>query len=301
MLGLIVLTYTVLLYNCIDFDQNSYHAAILDKIKLLEGTPSPKIVFVGGSTLVFGLDSSMVKQALGVPVVNMGLHARLGLKFMLDQVQPSLNKGDIVVVVPEYEQFTDNLFYGDWFLIENAVFTHNLSSLLRMPPLQLADILLKLNRHIFDYKNQALRSSKMHSIYARNRFNSYGDMTGHLALPNQMYSKKYRILSADINQVSVQYLHNFISTNANRGITTLVIYPSVAKSYYIQQAASISMISGALRNKGIKTLLPPQDLIYNDDLFYDTHSHLNAQGRKLRTEKIIQTLKIALTGLRKQL
>ena len=296
MLGLIVVTYTILLYNCIDFDQNSYHAAILDKIKLLEVTPSPKLVFVGGSTLAFGLDSLMVKQALGVPVVNMGLHARLGLKFMLDQVQPSLNKGDIVVVVPEYDQFTGNLFYGGWFLIENAVFTHNLRLLLSMPPLQFADNLLKLNRHIFDYNNQALRSSKIHSIYARNKFNSYGDMMGHLALPNQMYSKKYSVLSADINQASVQYLHNFISTNDNRGIITLVIYPSVARSYYIQQEASITMISGALRNKGIKILSPPQDVIYDDDLFYDTYSHLNARGRKLRSEKIIQTLKVTIGG-----
>src|SRR2546423_1761854 len=38
-----------------------------------------KVIFVGGSNLRFGLDEQSLSEKLGVPVVNYGLHASLGI------------------------------------------------------------------------------------------------------------------------------------------------------------------------------------------------------------------------------
>ena len=50
----------------------------------------------------------MVQTHFGVQVANMGLHAGLGMNYMLYEIKPYLRQGDVLVVVPEYNQFTLN-------------------------------------------------------------------------------------------------------------------------------------------------------------------------------------------------
>ena len=92
---------------------DSYLAAVLEKDRIIRNTPSPKIILVGGSNLAFGIDSRMMQDSLGLNVVNMGLYAKLGLKYMLAQVRPYIQRGDVVVVVPEYDQFYGEFANGD--------------------------------------------------------------------------------------------------------------------------------------------------------------------------------------------
>jgi len=95
------LTYALMVYAVFFrmpyMDSGDYISAILDKDRLLRDTPSPKIVFVGASNLAFGLDSERVQSAMRLPVVNLGLHGGVGLKYMLDSTRPYVKKGDIVV------------------------------------------------------------------------------------------------------------------------------------------------------------------------------------------------------------
>ena len=67
---------------------DNYLAAVLEKDRLIRSTPSPKIILVGGSNLAFGIDSRMLRDSLNVNIVNMGLYAKLGLRYMLAQVKP---------------------------------------------------------------------------------------------------------------------------------------------------------------------------------------------------------------------
>lgn len=55
-----------------------YKAATIDKHCLLQQQPSPRIIFVGGSSTAFGIDSHYVKQKLKYNSVNMGLNAGSG-------------------------------------------------------------------------------------------------------------------------------------------------------------------------------------------------------------------------------
>lgn len=286
MLMIIVFSYAIMLYVCIEFNQNSYLEANIDKIELLKKTKSPRIVFVGGSNLAFGLDSTRISLAFSLPVVNMGLHAGLGLKFMLDEVKPYLKFGDIVVIIPEYEQFTGDLFYGDKTLIEVAALTHNKLPILSMPIMQLANNVLKLNEYIFNYSPGRSSNLNTDPIYARNSFNSFGDVTAHLFLPNEKYSRDYKAISTIINKTAVQYLHNFIATNMARGITALIFYPCLERTYYYRNEVIIMEIEKALNANGIKALSTPQDFLYNDELFFNSNYHLNMQGRQLFTDKL---------------
>ncbi|GEM_PF-1809078 len=89
-----------------------YLLASLYKEELLQNTSSPKIIIIGGSNTVFNVDCREISRAIGLPVVNMGLHAGLGLHFMLNEVEPYLQAGDIVLIIPEYDQFFNGMFDG---------------------------------------------------------------------------------------------------------------------------------------------------------------------------------------------
>src|SRR5687768_14997237 len=104
---------------------DNYLVAVLEKDRLIRKTPSPKIILVGGSNLAFGIDSKMMQDSLRMPVVNMGLYAKLGLKYMLAQVQPYIGPGDVVVVVPEYDQFYGDFANGDHTLNTALLYAPN--------------------------------------------------------------------------------------------------------------------------------------------------------------------------------
>ena len=52
---------------------------------VLEQTASPKMVLVGGSNLAFSIDSGLLAEEFGLPVVNMGLAKSVGLGYLLQE------------------------------------------------------------------------------------------------------------------------------------------------------------------------------------------------------------------------
>ncbi|MGB5769619.1 MAG: hypothetical protein WBM32_07080, partial [Crocosphaera sp.] len=86
--------------------------AKIEKDTLLKKSPSPRLILVGGSNLSFGINSQMIKDSLGLNPINTGIHASIGLKYMMDDVLDHIRAGDIVVIAPEYEQFYGKTAYG---------------------------------------------------------------------------------------------------------------------------------------------------------------------------------------------
>ena len=84
----------------------------IKKDSLLKNVPSPRIVFVGGSNLVYGLNSQLFKDSLGLNSINTGSIATIGLSYMMDNTLPYIRTGDIVVISPEYQQFFGSFAYG---------------------------------------------------------------------------------------------------------------------------------------------------------------------------------------------
>jgi hypothetical protein len=64
-----------------------------------------KIVFIGGSNIRFGVDAAAMTRDLGIPVINYGLHASLGMDVIADRAMQCVKPGDIVVFAPELSHF----------------------------------------------------------------------------------------------------------------------------------------------------------------------------------------------------
>lgn len=277
-------------------DESGHLAALLDRHALLEATPGPRMIFVGGSNLAFGLDSRMVAAATGWNVVNTGLHAGLGLKYMLDDVEPFLRPGDLVVLVPEYDHFVlANALNGEMALAEFLLKYH-------LRGLRLLDFRQSLNlvrnAPTVVWKtilNEGVRGLRARTIagnaFHRGVFNEHGDLIGHLSLPNHDVPPE-PVLPQDLQPEAIAALNAFARRQQERRVRCVLMSPSLRRLDYVNSEPAIRLVDAALRRElGFPILGTPGDFVFPDDVFFDTGNHLDRIGRAERTRRVIRLLR----------
>ncbi|HZI99155.1 MAG TPA: hypothetical protein VFD22_00745 [Gemmatimonadaceae bacterium] len=285
---------------------DSYLAAVLEKDRLIRNTPSPKIILVGGSNLAFGIDSKAIEDSLGLHVVNMGLYAKLGLKYMLAQVRPYIKPGDVVLVVPEYDQF-----YGDFANGDNTLNT----ALLYAPADRIPDFIrsysiidVVLRPRVENARRSFLRAfaaavgkedmlfpQDTNTVYNRHSFNQYGDAVSHLDKkglnPDSIFVKPLPPLK-DFNRRTLEDLNSIASKAKEEQAHAYFLFPSyIDRSYVINVAAIDSLKRKLAGGMDMPIVGTPKDFVMAGQYFFDTRYHLNREGRDLRTLKMIDVLR----------
>lgn len=295
------------LYDTRASDDN-YLAAVLEKDRLIRTTPSPKLILVGGSNLAFGIDSRMMEDSLHVNVVNMGLYAKLGLRYMLAQVKPYIRRGDVVIIVPEYDQFYGNFSEGD-----NTLNT----ALLYAPPDRIPDFIksysvvdvvlrprvenarrsfLEATADLFGVKNKYFPPDT-NPVYNRHSFNQYGDVVSHLGKksmnPDSIFVKPLPP-PKDFNRKTITELNDIGDTSRERGARAYFLFPSYIDRAYVVNGDAIAWLREKLsREMRIPILGTAEDFVFPKNWFFDTRFHLNELGRGPRTVKMIEILRQA--------
>lgn len=297
---LIVITYGAIW--AIPTRSDLVYASLLDKHKLLSTVSAPRLIFVGGSGIALGLDSELLEQELGLPVINMGVNAGFGLHFMLEEVQPFVQSGDVVVIIPEYEHFYGNLLEGD----------QNLLWALRILPASLQQLTWQQIRQVipllpafFQQRVREILQRTPDPVYNRAGFNEHGDFVNHLKLPNRAivpYAIAPMGASAQVmlNYNALAQLATFQQDAHRKGATVVLIYPAIAENFwhYGNNQSVIGQLTDLITTHQIITqLAQPSDYVLPEDVFFDTVYHLSAEGRELRTKQIAVVLKQSLPML----
>ena len=285
---------------------DNYLAAVLEKDRLIRTTPSPKMILVGGSNLAFGIDSKMLQDSLGIRVVNMGLYAKLGLRYMLAQVRPYIKTGDVVIVVPEYDQF-----YGDFANGDNTLNT----ALLYAPADRIPDFLrsysivdVVLRPRVENARRSFLKAAAAavgreeqffpadtNPVYNRHSFNQYGDVVSHRDKrgldPDSIFVKALPPMK-DFNRRTLSDLNSIEEKARDAKAHAYFMYPSyIDRSYKINVAAIDSLAKRISGGTSMRVVGSPADFVFPKNYFFDTRYHLTWQGRAIRTRKMIAELR----------
>jgi hypothetical protein len=294
-------------YDIRDAD-NNYIAAVLEKDRLIRNTPSPKVILVGGSNLAFGIDSKMMQDSLGLSVVNMGLYAKLGLKYMLAQVDPYIKRGDVVVIVPEYDQFYGEYASGDNTLntallyapndrIPDFIRSYSIVDVVWKPRVENARrSFLRATAKVAGKENEFFPPDT-NPVYNRHSFNEYGDVVSHRNRkgkdPDSIFVSHLPPMK-DFNRHTLEYLNSIEDKSAKAGAHAYFMYPSYIDSSYSINVAAIDSLSKKLRGgMRIPIVGTPRDFAYPKTSFFDTRYHLTWNARGGRTRRMIELLRRA--------
>jgi hypothetical protein len=270
-------------------DTNAFVGATIDKEKRLAELPSPRLVFVGGSNWAFGLDSKKISDSTHLPVVNMGLHAGLGVAFVLNEAIEHIKKGDKIILSVEYglTKLGDKKLFSQ--LVDINPTAANYLNYSFNDRLSLINI--NWQRCVSSLFFAAILSPN-EAVYRRDGFSAEGDMTAHLNLPQPAnITDKGPMTFRDYSD-ELTALNAFIKAATEKGAAVYYAFPAYVASEYQLNKPIVAQYEAQFRAQLTCPIInAPDTFVFPDADFFDTAYHLNKIGREKRTERMIDILK----------
>jgi hypothetical protein len=286
-----------LVFLAIGPDPDHYFAGSHLQLELLTTTASPRIILTGGSNVSFGIDAELMQRTLGIPVINDGLHAGLGivpLRELLDHLRP----GDVVIISLEYQLFSnreamdgDLAFLSDWIEYSPKRIQYLSHPWRRAPALFATMLQRKVNREVNTYMFGG-SLAEVRNVFIGTKYDMNGDFIGHLeqaSTPRRKISFEPYPVSTVQEEIFV-FLEQFHRTAREKGAEVYFEAPASRKSNCDETGeASMSNFFKLLEERlTIPMLTPLEQVCMPDKYFFDTAYHLNAEGRQLRTQRLIE-------------
>lgn len=279
---------------------NTFFVAAADKWRAAGAAGSPKLLIVGGSNTAFGVDSRSLSDALALPVVNMGLHAGLGLEYILDEASHFIGEGDIVVVSPEYEQFYGGQVWGRQQLVELA-WLHPPSLRFMTSPRQISALAAgfppvfqnRLRSLWLDLRSPDRQTG--HAVYHRDAFNDFGDVVSHLDATTDRVVEDMPLLrdtTDGFNPAAIHALNDFHDEARDRGARVFIMLPTIPEHHYRLRRDALESIWERLRDEATAPALGTlRGQVGDNDHFFDTAYHLSREGRAAQTRRLLGLLR----------
>lgn len=255
-----------------------------DKLNILASETDNKTVFVGGSSVLFGVSAKYYTELSGKPAVNMGLNAG-AYDLYLSSIQPYLKKGDTVVLALEYDAYIVEWQKMDNICLDLANVTKNYHKTLpfiKRLTYYYKQMLRYCNR-VFDivYKLALNKLDSQSQLYVRKNVVEYGDFNSELTKGCKDIEK--HSVKSELNQDALDGILKHIEFMEEKGVTVFVVYPPV---YASKEDKTFEEIDVKLKNVFKDRILGNYDdwVCDTNEYFFDTPYHLNSEGILKHTE-----------------
>ena len=274
-----------------------------DKYDRLNALDEPKIVVIGGSSVAFGLNSAMIEEYTGMPVVNFGLYASLGTKAMIDLSKSNINKGDIVLIAPEMDAQTLSLYFN-----EDSMWQAMDGHAKMLPHLGTANWGAMfggvwnfcVNKYSFWKNNNAPDPA---GIYNHSSFNEYGDI---------IYPREYNIMALGYDPTTIitldpsivssdflAYVNKYIAYCEKKGASVYFSFSPMDRMALAEGTTAQSIYnfySYLAAYLDCEIITDINNCIMDWEYFYDTNFHLNDAGVTVHTASLIGDLRRAMAN-----
>lgn len=261
---------------------------------------SNKVVFVGGSNVLFGVDSKQFSEITQKPALNFGCAAGMGPELILSHLGHFLKKGDIVVMRWEYGHYgfsrsgEVNLTYLNLLAGSQSKFKANLPRLDQFR-LDMSIPFAHARQAFFTHFNSYVSPETYRCNWIIDELGNIRDNIGN-KLDAKIQDKPHRGilnfngLTSDVRDIFCQ----FIDHSRRKGIKILVSWPNILDHpryhHSIKAKRCFASIQSFWESKGIKVVGSAHDYMFPTNLFYDTTYHLNSGGMEACTKLLAQQL-----------
>lgn len=292
---------TLLIAVTPDVYDDAFVGALDEKYDRLTSIEEDKLVIVGGSSTAFGIDSAMLEQYTGMPVVNFGLYAALGTKLMLDLSRPGIEEGDVVILAPEMDAQTLSMYFNP-----SATLMAMDGSMGMMRHVRGGD-LFSLYTSAWGFAGEKLSylSSGEYpagsGAYCSSYFNEYGDLTypraenvmGMYYDPNTMIDLTSSVLDPEF----LAYLNEYIAFCQSKGASVYFAFCPMNEMALTEgtNAETLAAFEAYLdENLACDRISYADDHIFPAEYFYDSNFHLNDAGVTLHTLALLKDILLAV-------
>ncbi|TVM17297.1 hypothetical protein DPQ33_08915 [Oceanidesulfovibrio indonesiensis] len=284
-----------------------------------------KIIVIAGSNVLLSLDSKLMSQLVGIPVLNLATHGALEISFYRRLLEQHYNPGDIVILPLEASHYFRTSLYSDWFvnniLAWGAAYFDDLSPLEQLefmfhtPPERVLDGVLaafsedsKLkdadNIRTLFRKNTGDQKPN-HFRYSYQWLNRQGEFIVDLPptrrVRNLQRGKDYPYGRGSISDhflSEYEKIQDLVSKHDGRLILT---WPIMLRNprFDLEKArdqAKVDAFVDDLKKCDIDILYPAALFQFGFHFFYDTESHANRKGAILRTVNLAACVSQDLHG-----
>lgn len=301
--SLTVALFTFVFFVPTEHDRQSFFSVCVDKHRLLEKTPTPRIVLTGGSNVTLGVDTNQLETLLGTSVSSLSSNTLMGLGYQLNEACDSAKRGDTIVVVPEYENWIGSFNGGEAqlmmpSLLPRAVFWflpgyfYPRIDLERLGKNSFSAMKERFQR-LFQVKKQAAPSS----FHIGQDFNERGDFIGHLDMTPKPFdlTEKNAPDLRNYDLSAIRQFNKFALAAKQKGINVIVVPPVTTESYRHAKEEQLIAFWSALKTK-LKCTVRTDFAKYAlpDKMFWDCKYHPQRQGRQIRTKALASDLKSLL-------
>lgn len=293
-LAVALVVFNLLLLFLVPKDKNSYLSEYTTKVELLEKTPQPRMVFIGGSNLPFGINSKLIGEAMNRHVINFGLHGGLGVRYLLTDCRPYLKRGDVAVLQFEYEHFYNSgqgesyllfMMANNWrkcYLLDFAQWRTIISEIPSEAMFNLKRLRRSITKHTLDTPVNGKRFD-----YAKSGFNEWGDEVAHFQYPSTFIQPDLPATKV-VDPEFFDWLAATVAEYEKAGIKVVMLPPVCVESQF--KTSYNEEIAKELNRVHLSYIIEPDSMVLPDSCAFNTGYHLNQKGVELNTRKIIRIL-----------
>lgn len=248
-----------------------------------------RIVFVSGSNALFGVNAKMIEEKTGIPTLNYASHAGLSTYFFYD-AKRILKPNDIVFLPLEYDYYDDSYEINclPSTLIEYVIAYDN-EYFKQLPIKSKLKVLIYLVR-----LDSVIAIGK--TIDRKYELNSRGDVLYGINL-DKNYAKKAKPEKINVKKLSKNYkkweLYEFIQWCKLNHIRVYAFAPNLYHQPIAskKEQESFKQIKKFYNLAGVKFIGNFEDGFFDLKYMLNSNNHLNAEGRKIRSNYFIQKIK----------
>jgi hypothetical protein len=267
------------------------------KEEILGRAKGSRILLAGGSGTLYSIRAEELERDFGGPVINLGLHAGLGLEYLLNRLQRVARPGDIVVLFLEYGLYVEPR--PEWTLADFVV-PYDLRYLAHVSPVEALGIAGKLTPSEYFKKLSArFTHPPADGTAIRAMLNDHGDLVENMRTKQQSYHRDSLATYATpfpgtiVNPVQAARLSAFVAWARSNGITVIAGFPAFLDfTEYAQQPyrGFYEQIAALYADLGVLSLGDPDEFFVKRESFFDSNYHLHDEGAKRFTALVSQRL-----------